>query len=60
MLVCMCVTERKRIERIETDTQLMGYQVLFPQNRCPCSVDYGFLEHSYTHWQLVECVPVRV
>ncbi len=36
-------------------------KILVLKNQCPYSVDYGFLEHSYTHCQLVEwCVYVCV
>lgn len=64
--VCPCVRE-KRIARENRDrhsangiSSPVSIKIFVLKNQCPYSVDYGFLKHSYTLCQLVECVLVCV
>ncbi len=64
LCVCVCVRERIKNRKKENRDRRsangisspFSIKILVLKNQCPYSVDYGFLEHSYTHCQLVECV----
>lgn len=63
---CVCVRERIKMRKKENRDRCsanrtsspFSIKILVLQNQCLYSVDYGYVEHSYTHCQLVKCAYV--